>query len=172
MSSVTSATDTRATNPFIRLVTLDWLNVDGARNFGILILRLFTLTLMLHGIHKATAYAGFEKFLETNVVAQVAPQLFGILVVAGQLLLGVGLAIGLGTRWCALWLAIMFGFIIFAVNIPGAIAENGSILAPSTGGIAFESSLYYFVPGLVLFFTGGGKFSVDYWLKTAFGTRR
>ncbi|MFJ5170624.1 DoxX family protein [Rothia terrae] len=153
-----AANSTAQTSGWKRLVTLDYLNHENMRSFGLLILRLGTLAIFLHGWHKLHGYQGIVKFLGTAPVGELAPQFFGFLVVAGQLLLGIALALGIFTRWSSLWLACMFAFIILAVNIP----TNG--LISEQGGLSFEPVLFYFVPGLVLFFTGAGKFSLDYLL--------
>lgn len=141
-----------------RIVTMDYMNGENFRNVGLLVLRLGTLAIFLHGWSKLHGFEGFVKFLGTAPVGEWAPLFFGVLVVTGQLLLGIALTLGLFTRWSALWLACMFAFIILAVNIPmgGLIGESG--------GLSFEPALYYFVPGVVLFFTGAGKFSLDYLL--------
>lgn len=147
----------RSTKPaaWKRIVTLDYLDNSAIHDFGLLLLRLATLPIFLHGWHKIHGFQGFVEFLGTAPVGELAPQFFGVLVVTGQLLLGVALTFGLFTRWSGLWLACMFAFIILAVNIP----TNG--LIGKTGGLSFEPSMFYFVPGLVLFFTGAGKFSLD-----------
>lgn len=152
------ATSGAKPNTWKRIVTLDYFNHENVRSLGLLVLRLGTLAIFLHGWHKLHGYQGFVKFLGTAPVGELAPELFGFLVVAGQLLLGIALALGIFTRWSGLWLACMFAFIILAVNIPtqGLLGE--------AGGLSFEPSLFYFVPGLVLFFTGAGKFSLDYLL--------
>lgn len=140
----------------LRLLTLDYLNGESVHHFGLLLLRLATLPLFLHGWHKLHGFDGFVKFLGTVPLGELAPGLFGVLVVAGQLLLGIAITLGLFTRLSGVFLACMFGFIILAVNIP----TNGLINA-KMGGLSFEPALYYFVLGLVLFFTGPGRYSLD-----------
>lgn len=152
----TSASPTSAWKKFITLGPVDGSTLT---SIGLFILRAFTLLLFLHGLHKAQGFGGFVGSMSEMPIGSAAPQLFGILVVAGQLLLGFGLFLGLGTRWCGFFLALMFAFIIAVVNIP----FNG-LIDPEVGGVTFESSLFYFVPGLVLMFAGPGRFSFDYLL--------
>lgn len=145
-------------SPLVRLITLDVLDVPVLKDAGLLVLRLAMLLLFFHGYAKATGYSGFVGMMSEAPVGSLAPALFGFMVVAGQLLLGFGLAVGLMTRICAILMALMFAFIIVLFNIPGGwFGEHG--------GIAFESSLYYFIPGLVLFLTGPGRFSLDHLLS-------
>ena len=139
-TSAYAANSTSRSSGWKRFVTLDYLDSESMRILGLLILRLGTLAIFLHGWHKLHGYQGFVKFLGTAPVGELAPQFFGFLVVAGQLLLGIALAVGLFTRWSGLLLACMFAFIILAVNIP----TNGLIGEQS--GLSFEPSLFYFAP--------------------------
>lgn len=150
-----------ATKPsgLIRFITLDALAKADLRDVGLLVLRLFTLLIFLHGLHKAQGFDGFVGMMQQHPVGAIAPLLFGGMVVVGQLLLGFGLSLGLATRWCGLLLALMFAFIILTVNIP----FNG-LLDAKRGGVTFESSLFYFVPAVVLLLTGPGRFSIDHLL--------
>lgn len=148
----------RSRNPLVRFITLDFMNKPELVDAGLLVLRLAMVLLFFHGYAKATGYAGFVEMMSNAPVGSIAPALFGFMVVAGQLLLGFGIAVGLMTRICAFLMALMFVFIIVLFNIPGGwIGEHG--------GIAFESSLYYFVPGIVLFLTGPGRYSLDHLLS-------
>ena len=154
----TTAETTRSRNPLVRFITLDFMENPALKDAGLLVLRLGMLLLFFHGWAKATGYSGFVGMMSEAPVGSIAPALFGFMVVAGQLLLGFGLAFGLMTRICAFLMALMFVFIIVLFNIPGGwIGEHG--------GIAFESSLYYFVPGVTLFLTGPGRYSLDYLLS-------
>lgn len=146
-------------NALLGFLTLSGSARPSVRDLGLFVLRLAMVLLFFHGLHKAQGYSGFIDSLRANSVGKIAPELFGFLVVAGQLLLGFFLLLGLFTRWCGLLLAILFGFIIGAVNIPAAGWMNAK-----TGGVSFESALFYFVPGLVLFFTGPGRWSLDHML--------
>lgn len=160
-----ATTPARSTNPLVRFLTLDFMDKPAMLDAGLLVLRLSMLLLFFHGWAKATGYSGFVGMMSEAPVGSIAPALFGFMVVAGQLLLGFGLALGLMTRICAFLMALMFVFIIVLFNIPGGwFGEHG--------GIAFEGSLYYFVPGVVLFLTGPGRYSVDYLLSRKTSTVR
>ncbi|WP_040160654.1 DoxX family protein [Nigerium massiliense] len=126
-------------------------------DIGLLILRLGTLMLLFHGIHKAMGYAGFSQTVASNSFGSIAPGVFSFLVVAGQILLPIALAVGLLTRLSGLLLAIMMGFIAFVFTLP-----NAGFIDPRTGGLSFESSLVWAIIGLALFFTGAGRFSLDH----------
>lgn len=147
----------RSENALVRFITLDLLESTTLRDAGLFITRLGTLAILLHGIHKATHPEGFIGMMADHFIGGIAPNFLGWAVIIGQLLLGFGIVLGLGTRWCAGLLALMFAFIILTVNIP-----MGGMLSPETGGLAFESSLYYFVPALTLLLTGAGRLSVDH----------
>ena len=146
-----------AASPLVRAITLDFLDRPAVRDTGLLILRLAMLTLFFHGLAKAQGYDGFIGMMSKAPVGSLAPALFGFMVVAGQLLLGFGLALGLMTRICAGLMSLMFVFIIVLFNIPKGIWSDH-------GGLSFEPSLYYFIPGIVLLLTGAGRYSIDHWL--------
>lgn len=150
----------RSDSALIRFITLDALESTTLRDAGLFITRLGTLSILLHGIHKATHPDGFIGMMADHFIGGIAPGFLGWAVILGQLLLGFGLVLGLATRWCAGLLAVMFAFIILTVNIP-----MGGMINPDTGGLAFESSLYYFVPAVTLLLTGAGRLSIDHILS-------
>lgn len=133
---------------------------------GLLILRLSTLIMVLHGIKKATGYAGFVDGLREHAFGRIAPDVFGFLIVAGQLVLPVLIAVGLFTRLSALALAAMM-----ASSYALYIVPTAPIIDPRTGGLSGESALLYVALALPLFFTGAGRFSLDH-LISASGRRR
>ena len=133
---------------------------------GLLILRLSTLIMVLHGIKKATGYAGFVDGLREHAFGRIAPDVFGFLIVAGQLVLPVLIAVGLFTRLSVLALAAMMASIYALYIVPTA-----PIIDPRTGGLSGESALLYVALALPLFFTGAGRFSLDH-LISASGRRR
>lgn len=142
-------------NIFLRILQMRVMNARSLQDFGLFLLRVASLPLMLHGWHKLMGFDGFVNgALANNPVGASAPLLIGILVVAGQLLLPVALFFGLFSRICGLLLAVMFVGIIVVFNIPaGVFAEHG--------GLSFEASILYLVIGLVVFFAGPGRFSLD-----------
>ncbi|MDP9800740.1 putative oxidoreductase [Arcanobacterium wilhelmae] len=142
---------------FVEKLTLPNFNY---RDTALLILRVLSLALIFHGVHKAMGFSAFvEKAMVPNPIGGLAPTFFTVLVVAGQILLPLALLIGLFSRISGGLLALLFTFIIFAVNIPsqGLIGKQG--------GLSFESSLFYFIIGLTIFLSGPGKYSVDHFLN-------
>lgn len=153
------ATETR------RLAAAD-LGVSRTRNriltdFGLLLLRLLSAVMFLHGLAKVTGYTGFRNGVAQNSFGALAPDLFAILVVAGQLILPIAIAVGLITRLSGLLLAVMMAVIWVLYGLADGPFDD-------SGGIAGESAYLYIVIGLALFFTGAGRFSLDHAL---FGQR-
>lgn len=136
----------------------------GTLDLGLLILRIGCFSLLLHGIHKAAGFGGFLGSVESNSLGSAAPQLFAFLVVAGQILLPIAILVGLLTRLSGLLLAVMMLFISFAFTVPLA-----GLISPETGGLSFESSMWYWIAGFTLLCTGAGRISLDH---AIFGRRR
>lgn len=151
-----AATEPKKANIFLRILQLRAMNFRGLEDFGLFLLRVMSLPLILHGWHKLMHFDGFVNgALAHNSVGSLAPTLIGVLVVAGQILLPIALTLGLFTRISGLLLAAMFTGIIILFNIPGGV------ISPETGGLTFDASLLYLTIGVVLFFTGAGRMSVD-----------
>lgn len=155
--TVTRETGTRSgLIDFLTLANFANLNV---RDIGLLVLRIGTLPLIMHGWAKLTNFEGFAGGAMANIgLTSIAPTFFAFLVVAGQILLPIFIMAGLFTRWSGLLQAVLFFFIIVMVNIPGGMWSEH-------GGFSFDSSLYYFFPGLALFFLGAGRISIDHMLN-------
>ena len=164
MSNV-NAPATKEPGGAVKFLTLTPLAKHGMYDVGLLILRIAMLALIFHGVHKVKGYDNFlhgeQGGLDKQPVGEWAPEIIGFLVVVFQIVGPIFLLIGLFTRWAAFCVFMMFAFIILAVNIPGALERSGTIIANS-GGLSFESSLFYFIPALALFFTGPGRISADY----------
>lgn len=123
-------------------------------DFGLLVLRVLNVVLFLHGLTKAMAYSGFRDAVAANELGQMAPNLIAILVVAGQLILPIAIAVGLFTRLSGLLQAIMMG-IIWVFPLAGGLID------PETGAIVWESAYLFTAIGLTLVFTGPGRMSLD-----------
>lgn len=127
-------------------------------DLGLLLLRLFTLALVFHGIAKVTNAAGFIGGLENFPVGSAAPGLFGWMIILGQLGLPVLIAIGLFTRPAAALLAIMMIAIWLFVDFMSPdytfLGEHGEIFG--------ESALQYAWLTIPLIFTGAGRYSLDW----------
>lgn len=150
-------------NPIVNFLTLRPLASGGVRDMGLLVLRVCSLMLVPHGVKKLDDYEGFVGMLSKNPVGSVAPDLFGFMVVAGEILLPIFLFLGLYTRWCGLLQVTMFAFIIGAVDVPnkGWFSEHG--------GFVFEPAMLFLLMGLALFFFGAGRFSADHALNRSEG---
>lgn len=142
--------------------TVEWdLQVARANNrpstdLGLLVLRLFSLPLVLRGLHKVLDYGAFIESLRANSFAAQAPELIGTLVIAGEIALPVLIAIGLATRLAgALQAAMMIGIFVFWTLAGGALFD------PGTGALAGEPELLFAGLSLPLLFTGAGRISLD-----------
>lgn len=136
-------------------------------DIGLLVLRIGALMLLPHGIHKAMGYAGFRNAVASNGFGALAPDIFSFLVVAGQIALPILLLIGLFTRLSGLLMAVMMGFIAVVFVVP-----TSGLIDARTGGLSAESALLYAVLGLALFFTGGGRSSLDHAIGSGRRERR
>lgn len=127
-------------------------------DFGLLLLRLFTLALVFHGFNKITHAEGFIGGLENFPVGKLAPDLFGWMIILGQLALPILVAIGLFTRTAAALIAIMmiaiWVFVDFMSPDYTFLGEHGEIFG--------ESALQYAWLTIPLVFTGAGRYSVDW----------
>lgn len=127
-------------------------------DFGLLLLRVLPVIMFLHGLRKASNFSGFRDTVANNSFGALAPDVFAIMVVAGQLALPILIAFGLLTRLAALLMAVMMSFIWVLIQLP-----NGLIDA-RTGGIASEAAVMFVAASLPLVFTGPGRFSLDHLL--------
>lgn len=136
-------------------------------DLGLLLLRLCSLPMLLHGLHKAQDYPGLVETLRGNAVGTLAPEVFAGLVIAGQVLLPLLIAVGLLTRLSALaqaaMMACVYAFFVLASN---------PVLDPRTGGLSGEAALGYVAIALPLFFTGAGRLSLDHLLGARGRERR
>lgn len=153
--------------------TVDWdlqiarMNNRPLTDLGLLLLRLFSVPLLLHGLHKAGGYASFVESLRGNAIAGAAPELFGLAVVAGQIVLPVFIGLGLLTRLSGLAQAVMMAGIYAFWVLPIA-----TVIDAQTGALSGEAALAYAALALPLFFTGAGRFSVDHLLGASGRQRR
>ncbi|XVX19145.1 DoxX family protein [Actinomycetota bacterium] len=132
---------------------------------GLLLLRLFCLALVFHGINKITHASGFIGGLENFPVGKAAPTLFGWMIILGQIFLPLLVAIGLFTRWAAALIAIMMVAIWIFVDF---MSPDYSFLGEH-GEVFGESALQYAWLTIPLIFTGAGRYSLDW---NMFGRKR
>lgn len=125
--------------------------------FGLLVLRLGSLLLLPHALHKARDMPSFTGEVASNAVGGVAPELFAWLVLLGQLGLPVLLAVGLFTRPAAFLLAAMMA----AVWALAVVPRLDYTVLTDAGGLTGETALLYVALALPLAFTGAGRWSLD-----------
>lgn len=120
---------------------------------GLLILRISLGVLMLlHGIAKIT---GGVEGIENNLIGKGLPGFIAYGVYVGEVIAPLMMIVGFRTRLAAL---------IFAFNmlVAALLAHPNDIFALTERGIyALETLALFLFGGLVLFFTGGGKFAIS-----------
>ena len=126
-------------------------------DFGLLLLRLTMLLLLPHGLAKAGDIDAFIRAVDGNVVGGQAPELFGWLIMLGQVALPVLIAVGLFTRPAAFLCAAMMA----AIWSLAVVSRLDYTLLSDTGGLTGENALLFTFLPLVLVFTGAGRWSLD-----------
>lgn len=153
--------------------TVDWalqvsrLNNRPSTDVGLLVLRLLSLPLVLHGAANAMNFVGLVDAMQAHPWGALAPELFGGLVVAGQLGLPVLLAVGFGTRLAALAQALVMAGVWVLAVLP-----DGPLLDPQARTLASEVPLAYAALALPLLFTGPGRVSLDHAVTASSRERR
>ncbi|WP_196889998.1 DoxX family protein [Aureivirga sp. CE67] len=121
-------------------------------NLGLLILRLTVGVLMLlHGIAKVSHGV---KFIEGQLAAKNLPEFLAYGVYVGEILAPIFIIFGIMTRLSALVLIIncIVAALLFHANEIFSLSQHG--------GWAIENLGLYTLGALVLYFTGGGKYSI------------
>lgn len=123
-------------------------NYSNPANIGLLIIRVFTSTMMLtHGGPK------FMRLLDGNLKfgdpIGIGSELSFILVVFAEFFCSILIIIGLGTRLATIPLIITMLVALLIAHASDPILDHTNILA-------------YLAGYIVLFVTGSGKYSVDY----------
>lgn len=122
-------------------------------NLGILLLRVALGGLMLvHGINKMIH--GID-FIQNTVAAAGLPTFIAYGVFVGEVLVPILLIAGVATRAASL----IFSFNMLVATLLVHPASFFSLT--EVGGWALELQGLYFFGGLVLFFTGGGKYALS-----------
>ena len=149
---------------FLQLRMLE--NNLGVKDIALLLARIFALGLIAHGASKATNFEGFAAAAMANApIASIAPRFFTVVVILAQIGLPLLLLIGLFSRWAGVLMAALFVFIIVLVNLPNGFWAVKNDVASPLNGISFETSLYYFLIGFVVFAFGPGRISLDHMLR-------
>lgn len=126
-------------------------------DFGLLLLRLASLPLLAHGLHKAADMAAFVDEVADHPVGGQSPDFFAWLLMLGQVALPVLVAVGLFTRPAAFLVAAMMAA-VWALTVPLSI---GYTLLTPEGALTGEAVLLYVGLALPLVFTGAGRWSLD-----------
>lgn len=124
----------------------------GSASIGLLLLRLVAgVLLLVHGVPKLSSPAG-----ATGMAASVGvpvPDLAGWLMILGEVGLGSLLVLGLLTRVAGALLLVQMAGVWLLVHAPQGFLVDGQING--------ENALLLGAVGLLLVFTGAGRFSVD-----------
>ncbi len=127
---------------------------------GLLILRLAFLPLVLHGVHAYLTYDDMLTAMGSDL--PIAPAVLAVGLLTVWFLAPLAIATGFGTRVAGALVAAAAGLWYLTI-----VSSTGSWFEQSTGTLAGEIWLAYGVGGAVLFFTGGGRFSLDHMLTSA-----
>lgn len=137
-------------------------NNKATTDVGLLLLRLLSLPLVLHGIAHVVNYPGFvDTLAATPLGARVPADALAVALIAGQLTLPLFLLVGALTRLCATLQAAMMA----VVWVFGPFTTTG-VFDPQAGGLAGEAALAYAALALPLVFTGAGRIAIDHGLTT------
>lgn len=124
----------------------------GSASIGLLLLRLVAgVLLLVHGVPKLSSPAG-----ATGMAASVGvpvPDLAGWLMILGEVGLGSLLVLGLLTRVAGALLLVQMAGVWLLVHAPQGFLVDGQING--------ENALLLGAVGLLLVFTGAGRFSID-----------
>ena len=130
------------------------------RDVGLLLLRIAMLSLVVSGVGMLSNQAGTVESMAKAPISSAAPEFFAIIIPLGQVILPILIAVGLFTRGSGLLVAIMFVGIMFLVEAQGQVANLFAV--NEYGSLQIGSGLPFFVYGIVLMFTGAGRYSLDY----------
>lgn len=143
------------------LATYDPYPASKTLNFGLVLLRLLPGFLLFHGISKLTKWPGIVETVGSKPIGELAPTLFGFLIVAGEIVLPILIGIGFFTRIAALLESLMMLFIWLLVPVAGSLAEGGGFFQ-ANGGLVGENAVAFLFALVPLIFTGPGRYSFDY----------
>ncbi|HSP59964.1 MAG TPA: DoxX family protein [Ornithinimicrobium sp.] len=144
----------------------DWDDLDGSPvpevharslDLGLLVLRLGALLLVTRGLDKAVDLQAWVRDVDTHVLGAQAPELVAWLVLLGQVVLPVLLAVGLFTRPAAFLLAALMA----ATWVLTVYPRLDYTVLGDGGALTGETPLLYLALTLPLVFTGAGRWSLD-----------
>lgn len=128
-------------------------NTQSTQNWGLLLLRVAVgLVFAVHGAQKLLLFGigGTAGFLGSLGIP--LPEVAAIVVILVELVGGLALLIGLGTRYVAALLAVNMAVALFTVHLPNGFFVDG-------GG--FEFVLVLLAAALFFALHGGGALAVD-----------
>lgn len=141
-------------------------HTDAARDnrrldIGLLLLRILPGFILFHGIKKAGDFDGFVETVGRMPIGELAPTFFAFLVVAGEIVLPILVAVGFFTRISAFLESLMMLFIWLLVPVAGSFAKGGGLFG-ETGGLVGENAVAFLFALIPLIFTGPGRYSFDH----------
>lgn len=126
-------------------------------DFGLLMLRLGSLPLMLHGIHAAVDMTAFTDRVADTLLGAQAPDFFAWLAMLALVGLPVLIVLGLFTRPAAFLVAGLMALIwVLLVYLRGDYTP-----LTGEGALTGENAVLYLLLTLPLAYTGAGRLSVD-----------
>lgn len=129
---------------------------DTLAPYALTFLRVLTgITFLLHGLPKIQGFSGFTGFVGS--LGFPVPVAFAALIVALEVLGGLLLIAGLGTRWVAILFAVEMLITTLLVKLPGP----GFIAPPGAQNAGAEVDLLLMAAALMLFAFGPGPLSID-----------
>lgn len=129
------------------------MNNDNTKSLGLLVFRLVLgYTFLMHGTQKAFEYTPTGVSASFTQMGIPAPELSAYFTVGAELIGGIMLLLGVGTRIAGAALAIaMMGAFIFVHSSAGFYEQNGG----------YEYVLVLIGATVMFLLTGAGKYSVD-----------
>ena len=113
------------------------------------------ITFLLHGLPKLQGLAGFTGFVAS--LGFPLPGVFAVIVVALEVIGGLLLIVGLGTRWVSLLFAVQMLITTLLVKLPNA----GFIAPQNQPGAGAELDLLLLAAALILLANGSGPLSIE-----------
>jgi putative oxidoreductase len=128
---------------------------DAFAPYAVTILRVLVgITFLLNGLPKIQGFTGFTRFVSS--LGFPMPGLFAAIVVTLEVLGGLLLIAGLGTRWVSILYVVEMLITTLLVKMPRA-----GFIAPQGGGAGAELDLLLLAAALILLTHGSGPLSVE-----------
>jgi putative oxidoreductase len=141
-------------------------------DLSLLVLRVVIAAVIFpHGAQKLWGWFGgfgFEGTMQYFTQQVHVPYVIGVLVILGESLGMIALALGLFGRYMAASLIIIMGGALYFEHLQHGFFMNWFGIQKGEG---IEFDLLVFGAGFVLVILGSGAYSIDYWLSTYFKRR-